>query len=179
VSHRTTIERHEPERGGSRGSAAAPAGCCCCCCLHSIGGVIGGVIGTLRSLNPSRPAPFDDDAPPFQRGAFEEPNLPLPVPLVYWLLVLCLGAVWATLVYFSNGPGSPQALIGGWFAAVLILPMLQLGASVLTAILVRLFWGDQSIPLRRVGWITLYSVVGALAGLGIMCGGCVLLGGMR
>ena len=116
---------------------------------------------------------------PFQRSAFEEPSTPLPVPLVYWLLVLFLGTVTATLVYLCDGQGNPQVLIGGGLVAVLILPVLQLGASVVTAILVRLFYADQSIPLRRVGRITVYSVVGALSGMVIMCGGCALLGVLR
>ncbi|MGL4555791.1 MAG: hypothetical protein ACRC33_31875 [Gemmataceae bacterium] len=185
MSDRTTIERHDPERAPSRLDAVAPAGCCCCCCccccLHTVGGIVGGVIGSVQDIPPARRIRFnddDDDEPfPSRRDAFED-DAPLPVPMLYWLLVLFLGAATAGVTFLGNGRGEPGMLIVGGLIAVMALPALQLGASFLTLILVRLFYEDSAAPLRRVGRITLYSLTGALIGLVLMIGGCVALGGM-
>jgi hypothetical protein len=179
MSDETTIQRHEPERAASRADAVAPAGCCCCCCcccLHTVGGIIGGVMGSVKDVPPTRAVRFndDDDEPPipFRRDAFEDENSPLPVPLLYWLLVLFLGAVTAAVTYLNDPRGEPGTLVLGAILAIMVLPALQLGASLLTTIIVLIFYPDKSFPLRRIGWITLYSFLGTMIGVTMMAGCC-------
>src|SRR2546421_215792 len=77
--------------------------------------------------------------------------------------------------------GVPQILAGardpgdlGWglFVALMVLPGLQLGASVLTVILVALFYPERSASLRHAGQITLWSFGGALLGT-LLMGTCL------
>jgi hypothetical protein len=101
----------------------------------------------------------------------------LPSTLLYWLLVtflIAVTAVWYYVQQATGGPlsGSPQNLLIGLFIAVMILPGLQVGASVLATLAIALFYGEKVMPLIRVGKITLWSFVGTLAGL-LLMGGCL------
>ena len=60
----------------------------------------------------------------------------------------------------------------GAILAVMVLPALQLGASLLTAIVILIFYPDKNFPLRRIGWITLYSFLGTMIGVTLMAGCC-------
>lgn len=198
--------RHPPERGPSRLEAIAPAGCCCCCCcccLHTIGGIVGGIVGSTSSMDLDRPSyvrfreddrdgPYlgrndpdddrfridrdnrlryrDDEPFPFRRDVFDEDTGLLPVPLLYWLLVVALVAVTAVITFLTNGATNPSLLVLGGVVGVMILPALQLVASVLTAVLVLIFYPERSRPLRRVGRITLWSFVGTMVGTLAMAG---------
>jgi hypothetical protein len=174
------VTAHPPERARRGAPVTLPCGCCCCCCccLHTIGGLIGGVVGSVAQIRPS-PRPVDPDFPfPFRRDELDEDAPTVAPSLLYWLLVSFLIAVTAVWYYLpssgSRGPfsGNPQELLIGLFIAVLILPGLQLGASVLMILAIALFYGEKVTPLMRVGKITLWSFVGTLVGL-LMMGGCV------
>src|SRR5262245_61126615 len=84
-----TVTAHPPERQRQPGSVTLPCGCCCCCCccLHSIGGLVGGLIGTAREVRP-RPRPVDPDFPfPFRRDELDEEGPLIPAGLLYWMLL--------------------------------------------------------------------------------------------
>src|SRR5262249_46095756 len=116
--------------------------------------------------NRDRDRPDDIDAPfPFRRDQFEDEKPILPVPLLYWLLVLFLGATTAGGVYLYDGARNPGMLILGGFIAAMVLPGLQLVASLLTTVAILIFYPDKTYPLTRIGRITLWSFVGALMGI--------------
>jgi hypothetical protein len=174
------VEVHPPER--RRGAPVTlPSGCCCCCCccLHTLGGLIGGLVGTTQTINPP-PRPVDPNFPfPFRRDELEEGGPIFPVAILYWLLV-CFGVGITMLwMFLFEGARPDRAFMEGGFVAILILPGIQLGASLVALIGVLLFYADRTAALMRLARITLWSVVGALIGGGIMGMGCVLLGGLR
>jgi hypothetical protein len=206
------LTSHPPERARHAGSVVLHAGCCCCCCcLHSVGGIIGGIVGTVYAV-PARPRPVPPDfASPFRRGepandegivrnvedissgpnplspevweksqglhdvSASDPELTssalLPAANLYWLLVVILTFVVVVWASHPEGPGSPVALV----IAALVLPAVQLGASLLGAILVGLFYTDKRAGLARIGRITLWSLVGTVAGFAVMGGFCIML----
>jgi hypothetical protein len=177
------VTAHPPERARRGAPVILPCGCCCCCCccLHTIGGIVGGVVGSVTQIRP-RPRPVDPDFPfPFRRDELDEDAPTVPPSLLYWLLVSLLIAATAVWYYFKEasqgGPfaSNPQNLLIGLFVAVMILPGLQLGASALATLAIALFYGEKVTPLIRVGKITLWSFVGTLAGLILMGGCCGLL----
>jgi hypothetical protein len=174
------VTAHPPERARRGAPVILPCGCCCCCCccLHTIGGLVGGVVGSVAQIRP-HPRPVDPDFPfPYRRDELDEEAPAFPPALLYWLLVSFLVAVTAVWYYLSSsgshGPlsGNPQELLIGLFIAVMILPGLQVGASVLAVLGIALFYGDKTVPLIRVGKITLWSFVGTIAGL-VLMGGCL------
>jgi hypothetical protein len=175
------VTAHPPERARRGAPVILPCGCCCCCCccLHTVGGLVGGVVGSVAQIRP-HPKPIDPDFP-FRCDELEEEAPVVPPSLLYWLLLSFLIAVTAVWYYLSSSGrgvpfgGNPSELLIGLFVAVLILPGLQLGASVLAVLSIALFYGEKATPLLRVGKITLWSFVGALAGMLIMSGCCGLL----
>jgi hypothetical protein len=176
---------HAPERGKRSGSVTAACGCCCCCCccLHTIGGLVGAISGSLLRVS-ARPRPVDPSFPfPFRRDELDQEDGSFPIAIIYWLLVLF--GVFAVSVYtfFSDGTATldPNMLWIGALIALFCLPAIQLAASLLSLIAVAVFYTDKITGLIRVGKITLWSFVGTLAGVLIMfgiCGGGSLLGGL-
>lgn len=81
----------------------------------------------------------------------------------YWAFVVLLtGAV----VFF--GIGQDGGLGGGIIAVLLLLPLVQLVASILTLIWINIrskTFPDKRAGLLILGKITLYSFLGALAGV--------------
>jgi hypothetical protein len=177
---RIEVTAHPPERRRPAGSVVLPCGCCCCCCccLHSLGGLIGGIAGTVKPVAP-QPRPVDPDFPfPFRRDEFDAEGQLLSAGMLYWLLV-CFGtglvSVWA---FVSEGARRPDDLFMGLLVALMFLPLVQLGASAVAAAAVALFYADRATALIRIGKITLWSFVGTLIGIGIMgafCGVLVLM----
>ena len=108
---------------------------------------------------------------PFRRDEFEDGGPLIPTALLYWLLVGFLIAVTTVYPYVQNGLTRPDEMAMGFFIAVMILPALQLGASFLTCLAVLLFFPSRSLPLHRVGRITLWSFTGTAVGL-LLMGGC-------
>jgi hypothetical protein len=176
------LTAHPPERARRGAPVILPCGCCCCCCcLHTIGGLVGGVAGSVQPLR-RRPKPVDPDFPfPFRRDEFDEEEPAFSPTMLYWLLVSFLIAVTVVWYYVSSaatrGPlrADRTELLMGLLVAVMILPGLQLGASALAALAIALFYGEKVTPLLRVGKITLWSVVGTLAGIAVMGGCCGVL----
>jgi len=175
-----SVTRHAPERGGGP-PAVAPAGCCCCCCccLHTIGGIAGAIVGSSTQL-PSRPVyETDPDSPfPFRRDVFEE-DQPLVSPvLVYWMLLalaICATVSITVLINGTSGMRDPldelfEMFAAGLFLSVMILPGLQLIASLVAVVVVAIFYPERSYALRRLGRITLYCLAGAALGTLLMAG---------
>jgi hypothetical protein len=167
------VQVHPPERSRQGTATTLPCACCscCCCCLHTVGGLVGGVVGSLRPLR-STPRPVDPDFPfPFRRDELDEESPILPVTLLYWMLTSTLLVAVAIWFYFDQGGNNPQNLVLGLLVGLMVFPLLQLGASLLTTLGVAIFYGDKLNSLRRVGHITLWSFVGALIGM-VFIGGC-------
>jgi hypothetical protein len=175
---------HPPERRRRRSPviAAQACCCCCCCCLHTLGGLVGALVGSLVRVRMSwKPREYDEDADiPFRRDEMP-PTFTLPAALVYWGLV-SLGTLGTFLALaFSSGTGkvSQSDLFGAGVVTILILPVVQLGAFIVALIAVALcprsLIPDKSAAVVRVGHIGLWSFVGTLVGLGVMMLLCVAL----
>ncbi len=154
------IERQAPERG-VRGVDAAPAGgccCCCCCCLHTVGGAI----GALSALSPTLDAAGQAELP---RSAIGGKDLTprYSAAGLYWAMVAMVsGLVCAgffSSVNTSSGFGQSLTVIA------LVLPAIQLGASVAAAIVIACSKRvGTEVRLRHLGKITLRAFVGAVIG---------------
>ncbi len=170
-----TLRRHPAERRAAPSVILPQFGCCCCCCccLHALGSLVGGVVGSVTPIA-EEPKPVDPDFPfPFRRDELEnEPDF-MPATALYWLLVLFVLA--CVPVWFFFDRSSPDSAFYGLLAGLFFLPLVQLGASVVCLIGIAIFYIDKANALRRLGQITLWSFVGALAGIGIMAGLCGLL----
>lgn len=199
-SIRLTAHPPERHRRGEPVILASGCCCCCCCCLHSLGGLIGAIIGSVTQLGPPRepadldflppspvhpadtrittkPAdpdhritaqPADQDLPsPLSRGDHEEPGPPVSGGVLYWLLLsflLFLGFIWFLAVRSFQSEDFLFCLLIG----LIFLPGFQLGASILSATAAVLFYANPAEALARIGYITQYSVIGTLIGLGVM-----------
>jgi hypothetical protein len=75
----------------------------------------------------------------------------------------------------AQGAKDPRDLFIGAVLALMILPALQLGASLLAVIGVVLFYPSRSLPLRRIGKISLWSFLGTMIGVLFMGGCCGVL----
>jgi hypothetical protein len=185
ASEEIQLTVHPPERGQRPGPVTAACGCCCCCCccLHTIGGLVGGISGSLMKVRP-RPRPVDPSFPfPFRRDEFDEAEGAFPIAVIYWLLVLFLVAVVAVYFFFTeSGPTlDPNNLWIGGLIALFCLPAIQLVASLLAVLVAAIFYTDKASALIRVGKITLWCFVGTTVGVLIMfalCGGMGMLGGL-
>jgi hypothetical protein len=171
-----TVTRHPPEHGGHTTPDVLPAGCCCCCCcccLHTLGGLGGAIMGSSMRIDTSPARSLDPDSPfPYRRDVFEE-DLPLiPPTLLYWLMVALTVIGTCILTFALSGGNDPTMLLAGVFISVMVLPGLQLTASLLSVIVIGLFYPERSYSLRRVGKITLWSFVGMALGL-LLMGGCL------
>jgi hypothetical protein len=183
---RVTVTAHPPERGRGGAPVILPCACCCCCCccLHTLGGLVGAVAGTLQKVKP-RPRRIDPDAPfPFRRDVFEDEDGPLvPAALLYWLLVGMLVALlavgWYARNFLRTGFGNPNDLAIGLFVALMVLPSLQLAASGLSAAIIAVFYPERRVSLARIGKITLWSFVGMMAGAVALAGCCGVFSFMR
>jgi hypothetical protein len=167
---------HPPERRHRGGVVVPSCACCscCCCCLHTIGGLVGAVMGSVQKIPESvAPPPQELDSPYLQRrDEIEEENL-LPPQLVYWFTVLVMICATSGVYFLLDGPTTRpvEGLLSGAMVALMILPALQLGASLLAAMILLLFSPNVSHSMRRLGRITLWSFVGTLIGCAAM-GGC-------
>jgi hypothetical protein len=184
ASSAVRLTAHPPERHRRAGPVILPCACCCCCCccLHSVGSVIGGLVGSVKQLDLPPREITDPDFPfPFRRDEVEEEGPIVPVGIVYWLLVAFLLAVGAVWYFLGSGSGRVQDLLTGLIIGLCLLPIPQLGASILASISVFLFYADRRAAFARLGYITLYSFVGTMIGLmllGAFCGLLSLGGGL-
>jgi hypothetical protein len=175
------VTRHPPEHGLASAPAVLPAGCCCCCCcccLHTLGGLGGAALGSTAQIRTAPARMLDPDSPfPYRRDVFEEDQPLIPPVLLYWLMVLLtvgglVGGIFAYSAATSPSGPDPGALFVGLFIAVMVLPGLQLIASLLAFLVVVVFYPERSYSLRRIGKITLWSFAGTALGL-LLMGGCV------
>lgn len=165
------LTRHSPERRRAHTPATLACGCCCCCCcccLHTIGGVVGALTGSVLPIKP-RLKPVDPDFPfPFRRDELDvEPSL-FPPAAVYWLFVWMLSTIVAFAQFILNGASDPTEILVGVFIVIMTLPAIQLAASVFAFLTVVLLYSDKVTAMIRIGKITLWSVVGTTIGTLIM-----------
>jgi hypothetical protein len=167
---------HPPERRRAR-TVALPCGCCCCCCcLHSIGGLIGALIGTfIPGRRPPEPYP-----PP---GYYGEQYVPPPVPRrssalpaagLYWIILAMLTMLvfLVSCVGYAHelaGPGIFDGVGAGLLILAIFLPGVQIVAS-LIAMLAAALTDTQNAAARlwTIGKITLGTLLGTGVGIGIM-----------
>jgi hypothetical protein len=166
---------HPPERRRRHSSVVAAQACCCCCCcccLHTIGGLIGGLVGSLLRVRPSPPPvrePAEGSPFPFRRDELE-PTFTLSPALVYWVLFSLLSM--GTFLYFVTAHGGGNDPIWAGIGTVLVMPGIQLGASLLALLVVALcpaaLVPDKPAAVVRIGKISLWAFVGGLVGMGLM-----------
>lgn len=151
---RIAVIAHPPEHRRSRNPVIMNCGCsCCCCCLHSVGGVVGAIVG-LALANRSAVT-----GPPPHIGA------------LYWIVFQVING----LIFLLG----KQDVEGAILVVLLMLPGIQLLTSLACAI-VFAFTKDQRGPrLQKLGKVTLWAFVGSLAGLGLMVGLGALFGALR
>jgi hypothetical protein len=136
---------------------------------------VGGIVGSLQAVEKAPRRVEDPDFPfPYRRDEFETEGT-FPAGILYWLLVSFLMGVVAVVWYVNQGATQPEDLFYGLLVALMVLPGLQLGASVLAAVGVACFYTDKRPAFVRVGKITLWSFVGTMAGLFLMGGCCGVL----
>jgi hypothetical protein len=172
------LTAHPPERHRRADPVILPCACCCCCCccLHSVGSALGGLIGSVKQLDLPPREITDPDFPfPFRRDEVEEEGPLVPVGVVYWLLVIFLLGVGALWYFLSARSGRPEDLLTGLIIGLCLLPIPQLGASILASISVFLFYEDRRAAFARLGYITLYSFIGTVIGLMLLGASCGLL----
>ena len=135
------FEAHPAERRRGKYVQVCCCGCCCCCCccLHSLGGLVGAAAVVATTSKPGHRS----------------------VALMYWIVlaVLTIG----TFAYYGERQGESLVIIA------LFMPLIQLAAGVVTAIGVAISFGqDVRFGLGQVGKITLWTILGALIGIGVM-----------
>src|SRR4051794_4533501 len=101
-----TVTVHPAERRQAPGTVAPSCACCscCCCCLHTIGGLVGGIMGSVATLREpqTRPRLEELDSPyAVRRDEFEEENL-LPAQLVYWFAVVVMICMTCMVCYLLD-----------------------------------------------------------------------------
>jgi hypothetical protein len=152
------VESHLPERR-RRSTVLLAHGCCCCCCLHTVGGIAGAAYGSLRRNAPS-PETLTTDAAIRAEDEIRTANRH--AAKVYWLslaLITLLAAIVGTLV-------DPKEVGVSLFIIVFFFPGGQLAASLAAMIAVHVKPPVRKAEcLRRLGRITLFAFVGALAGV--------------
>jgi hypothetical protein len=173
------VRRHPPERlirAMARGEVAA---CCttssCCCCLHSLGSLLGAFAGTYYPADP--PGPGGKKAPPdglrddeLDRPAAAPPAKPGPGPLaarIFWgttAALTVLTIVIPPLIWVDSGPAIGIGLL------IFILPGVLLGGSAVTAFVIAIspHLRGGAREWKRLGWITLGIVAGAVIGVLLM-----------
>ena len=149
------VEALPPERGQRSivlGSGCCSCCCCCSCCLHAATGVVGSMVASSQALG----AATSTDKTQSIRVAVT----------TYWAMVF--GLSWLTTLLASNtGAGLMGALVVLGFG----LPVLQLMASVLTSVVIHTAnLPDRPAAVAALGRMTLYGVLGGIAGVGAMIG---------
>lgn len=153
------IVAHPPERS-RRGAVLLSAGscCCCCCCLHSLGGIVGALVGGSREGR----GPAPEGVTPAERRSVDRH-----VRKIYWLSLLAV-AVLAVIGSLVEARGSDGPVVA-FFVVALCLPGGQLIASVLTLIYLNTFPHPRKREtLQRLGKITLFAFLGGLIGTALM-----------
>jgi hypothetical protein len=160
--------------------------------LHTVGGIIGAAVAPAlgggrerRSYLPLTHYWDEEDYEPVpltQRGRpGRAPSLPSAVKLFWWTLLLLMGVVpLLVLGWTSRGSGFthqlPSAIYIGVIIILFVLPGLQLGAALVTALILAVSpRPDKGYQFRQLGKIVLGVVVGTLLGVLVMVGVFVVL----
>jgi hypothetical protein len=178
-SEPVTVTAHPPERRRGGRSVVLPCGCCCCCCccLHSVGGLIGGLAGSIATVN--TPPPQEPDGPfPFRRD-YEEDDPLVPPAMLYWLIVLFGSAVVTVVPFVADGFKNPEQLLIGGVIALMVFPGVQLAASLVAFLIAAFAYRDRRRAAVRLAKITGWSFVGGLAGTFVMFVLCAGFGAFR
>jgi hypothetical protein len=134
------FQAHPAERRRGKDVVVCCCGCCCCCCccLHSLGSLVGAAAVVSKTAKPGHRS----------------------VALMYWIVlaVLTIG----TFAYYGERQEASLVIIA------LAMPLIQLAAAVVTAVGVVLFGQDTRSELVQVGKITVWTILGALIGIGVM-----------
>jgi len=147
--------------------------------LHTIGGIAGAIVGSATQLRSQPVYESDPDSPfPFRRDVFEEDQPLISPALVYWLLLALaiFATVGITVLMMGTGGGpnpldeATEMLAAGLFISAMVLPGLQLIASLLAVVVVAVFYPERGYALRRLGRITLYCLAGTAIGTLFMAG---------
>jgi hypothetical protein len=121
----------------------------------------------VGSFLPVEPSYVENESPfPYRRDEPEPDRVLLP-SLLYWLVFLLLtGLLWLALA--AQKMTTTNNILWAGILTLLFLPGVQLAASVLTVFVVAVcpeeFVPDKWAAIRRIGKITLWSVVGAIVG---------------
>ena len=152
------VESHLPERR-KRSTVLLAHGCCCCCCLHTVGGLAGAAYGSVRRNAPAPETLTSDDA---IRQEDEIRTANRTAAKTYWLslaLITLLSAIVATII-------DPKESGVSLFILVFFFPAGQLAASLAALIAIQVKPPvRKSECLSRLGRITLFGFLGALAGV--------------
>jgi hypothetical protein len=170
-----TLRAHPPERSHRRIGATAYAGCssCCCCCLHSAGSLAGAVVGTFYPRDSQGPAE-DKAASRLADDEIDGPGVEAPamtpVRSFYWAATLVASILVAWIAALKSDAW------GALWVLAFALPLIQLGASLLAALLLAgspAARGDGR-AWRRLKRITVGSVLGFLVGVALLIMGYIL-----
>lgn len=127
------------------GSVCCSCCCCCSCCLHTVGSLAGAAIGTAVAIKTARNRPQA-----------------LQVVAVYWVSTLTLLSMLIAISLLT------KSLLAILIIVLLLVPVLQLGASVITFVVGLIIARDRGDAMKTVGWITLVSTVLGAIGLGLL-----------
>jgi hypothetical protein len=182
------IQAHPPERR-RRPVVVAPCCCCCCCCccLHTVGSLVGaGVASRVRAagFDVRSEEEFWASQSEYDRAASEQAAVRL-----YWYLLTgiatVIGLVSVTLLGEGGQlvPVSSASLLWAVIILLLFFPLIQLGTSFLTAIVVACasdsWFPDRAAAFKRVGKLTMSMVAGAVIGIVAMVGIAAMMGAFR
>lgn len=150
---------HPPERRRSSTTLlSAGCCCCCCCCVHTLGGIVGAVLGGRRNYVP---APETLTTAKAIHTETEKKAANRLVIRVYWLCVAIVAVIncLVCVVVYPNDPIIGPALL------VAFLPLGQLLASVMALIYLNMANPPrESECVSRLGRITLLAFLGTLLG---------------
>jgi hypothetical protein len=148
---------HPPERQRLRPALPAQAGsccsCCCCCCLHSLGSLIGGIIGSRPVMPPAESKPA---------GGVTA------VGVFWWttlILVVGVSVFFALYVAEMDTSQFPVGLLVGLLLSLMALPVVQFVAAGVAAVFAAASKRpDHARQLRQAGKIALGVLIGSFAG---------------
>lgn len=178
---------HPPERGRPEiiEPACAGASCsCCCCCLHTMGGLIGALVFSLKetaSIKPLNAEELDFQEHIVQgEGVSQGPVVPVPrdgmsVSGIYWRTMLTLtltGLLFGTIIAgeTNQARGLTNAALFTGFVSIMVFPGIQLLAGLIT-FLILVFHGRGGKPtyeFRTLLRINLGMFAGSIVGFVFM-----------
>jgi hypothetical protein len=149
-----------------------------------VGAAWASVAASRGSAASPREAPikFPDDE---IGGWVQEPPFRLPVKRIYWGSVVAVASLVLLYMLLQHvtpmGPGAGPVVTSLFILAFFFLPLVQLGASVLAAIVLACFpyRYQERKAWALLGWITLGTFIGAVIGTLIMVFLAIVLSAAR